>query len=295
MINILRAIYRRLRDLPLIGPLVVNLRNGRLLPRRGKRVEQLQTFVEAHSAAIAGLRDAVAGQSAQQKRLDTEQQWLSSELYKQVDLINKRIEFVREEMMYELRHLTGSVTHDGGSSDVESKIVNSQKLDRQRAEKRIRLNVGCGHKPDPDRINVDMRELPDVDIVALAHKLPFASGEVHEIFSSHVMEHFPHQTLERTLMPHWVDLLARGGQLRAIVPDGQAMIEAYHKKEIDFDRLRLIFYGGQEYDGDFHHTMFTPQSLAALFAAHGLTEISIEAAGRPNGLCLECEVVGSKP
>lgn len=289
MINILRAIYRRLRDLPLIGPLVINLRNGKLLPRSRRRIEDIQALLEAHSAALAGLRDAAAGQNAEQKRL-------GAEIYKQVDLINTRIEFVREEMMYELRHLTGSVTHhDDGSSDIESKIINSQKIDKQRAEKRIRLNVGCGHKPDPDRINVDMRELPGVDIVALAHKLPFASGEVHEIFSSHVMEHFPQQALERTLMPHWVARLARGGQLRAIVPDGQAMIDAYQNNEIDFDRLRLIFYGGQEYDGDFHHTMFTPQSLAALFASHGLTEITIEATGRPNGLCLECEVVGSKP
>lgn len=288
MINILRTVYRRLRDLPLIGPVMVSLRNGRLLPRKGRRIGQLQAFIEAHSAAIAGLRDIAARQNAEQKRLDIE-------LYKQVDLINTRIEFVREEMMYEMRHLTGSATHDGGSSSIESKVINSQKLNKQRAEKCVRLNVGCGHKPDPDRINVDMRELPNIDIVAVAHELPFAPGEVQEIFSSHVMEHFPNQTLERTVMPHWVNLLARGGQLRAIVPDGRAMIDAYQNKEIDFERLRLILYGGQEYDGDFHYTMFTPQSLAALFAAHGLIDVTIEATGRPNGLCLECEVVGSKP
>lgn len=298
MINFLRALYRRLRDLPVIGPLVVSLRNGRLMP--GGQVSQLQAIVEAQSAAIAGLRDAAAGLTAGQRHLFKAHAELNSgiysELYKQVDLVNRRVEFVREETMYEMRHLTGSVSHQSsGQQDIEPQVIDSEKLDRQRAENRIRLNVGCGHKPDADRINIDMRPLPGVEIVAQAHALPFSAGEVQEIFSSHVMEHFPQQTLERTLMPHWTGLLASGGELRAIVPDGQAMIDAYVKKEIDFERLRLIFYGGQEYEGDFHHTMFTPETLAALFKKHGLVDVTVEASGRENGLCFECEVVGRKP
>ncbi len=41
--------------------------------------------------------------------------------------------------------------------------------------------------------------------------------------------------------------------------------------------------------------MFTPESLAALFEAAGLAQVRVEVRGRPNGACLECELVGTKP
>ena len=41
--------------------------------------------------------------------------------------------------------------------------------------------------------------------------------------------------------------------------------------------------------------MFTPQSLAALFDQAGLASVRVEAQGRPNGACLECQVVGVRP
>jgi hypothetical protein len=110
-----------------------------------------------------------------------------------------------------------------------------------------------------------------------------------------VLEHFPLEQLRRQLLPAWVKLLAKGGELRAIVPDAHAMLLSHAQGELDFETLRLITFGGQEYEGDFHHTMFTPQSLEALLTEVGLTDIRVDARGRRNGLCLEFEIVGTKP
>lgn len=290
MFEILRSIYRRLRSLPVIGSLVVGLRQG-VFPRfmtNKQRYEQQQAILEAHSAALAGLKQAMG---------NAEREF--GKVYQAVEGSNGRLEFIRQELFYELRHLTsGSEAGVGGASGaamkIEPQIVDEARVRAAREKGDIRLNVGCGHKPEPDRINVDMRPLPGVEVVATVDDLPFEEGEVGEIYSAHVMEHFPQETMQRTIMPHWVGLLKSGGELRAIVPDIEAMIAGYNDGSIDFETLRLITYGGQEYEGDFHHTMFTPESLKVIFEQAGLVDVEIADRGRRNGLCFECEVVGRK-
>lgn len=209
----------------------------------------------------------------------------------------QRMEFARQEIFLELRALTGADfrSPDGQPARTVPRILAPERVQALQRQGGLRLNVGCGHKPDPGRINVDMRELPGVDVIASADNLPFARGEVSEVFSAHVLEHFPVEALRRTLLPAWVGLLASGGELRAVVPDAQAMIAAHSEGRLPFETLRMVTFGGQEYAGDFHHTMFTPESLCSLFAEAGLQDVRVVASGRPNGLCLECEVVGTKP
>lgn len=209
--------------------------------------------------------------------------------------LTDRFEFVRRELFLELRMLLAAGGEGSAPATLQPRVLQPAKVDAMRAGAGLRLNVGCGHKPDPQRINVDMRELPGVDVIAAADALPFAQGELQEIFSSHVLEHFPQDTLQRSLLPAWVGLLRPGGELRAVVPDAQAMIAAHAAGQMDFETLRLVTFGGQEYAGDFHHTMFTPQSLAALFEQAGLASVRVEAQGRANGDCLECQVVGVRP
>lgn len=208
----------------------------------------------------------------------------------------QHLEFQRMELLFERRYSASSSASTSAlnAPPETARILNAQKLNAQRTQGALRLNIGCGHKPEMDRLNVDMRELPGVDIVATVAQLPFVTGELQEIFSSHVLEHFPLEQLRRQLLPAWVTLLRQGGELRAIVPDAQAMLQAHTKGDLDFDTLRLITFGGQEYEGDFHHTMFSPNSLTALLTEVGLTDIRVEASGRRNGLCLEFEIVGTK-
>jgi hypothetical protein len=198
----------------------------------------------------------------------------------------QRVETIRAEMMHELRY---GQAHEAITA--EPKIINDAHL----GDDEIRLNIGAGHIAIDGFVNVDMRELPGIDVVAPIDALPFEPGSIAEIFSSHTVEHFPEQELRRRLIPYWVGMLKPGGTFRAIVPDLEAMSKAYANGEMTFEVLRSVVYGGQEYEGDFHFTGFTPDSLAKLLVESGLEKPNVIASGRPNGDCLEFEISATKP
>lgn len=291
VVDILRRWYRKLKVLPVIGPLIVKLRYRQWPALRGRAAElqQLRECLDAQAHALSGLRLALSDLRQELYDHVHRQNLARDELQR---ALNDRLEFIRQELFWELRY---GAQQTRETAVVGARIINPPKIDQQRAARALRLNVGCGHKPDPDRINIDARELPGVDIVCAAQNLPFDEGSVHEIYAAHLLEHFPHEQVKRQVLPHWCTRLAPGGTLRLVVPDAAAMIDGYVRGEITLDELRLVLYGGQEYDGDFHHTLFTPESLASLLRQQGLVDVQIVARGRRSGLCYECEVMGSKP
>jgi len=198
----------------------------------------------------------------------------------------QRIETVRAEMMHELRY--GSKT---ATASIEPRVVNPGAL---KADE-LRLNLGAGHIALDGFVNVDMRELPGIDVVAPVNSLPFAQGTLAEIFSSHTIEHFPELELRRQLLPYWLGLLRPGGVFRAVAPDLEAMSKAFANGDISFEVFRSVAYGGQEYEGDFHFNGFSPASVCALLAEAGFDSPTVIASGRQNGDCLEFEVSALKP
>lgn len=56
----------------------------------------------------------------------------------------------------------------------------------------LRLHLGCGRNPKEGFINIDMYDIPGVDLVHDLSKFPwpFEDNSVDEIFSSHFLEHF---------------------------------------------------------------------------------------------------------
>ena len=308
MYSLLRSVYRRVRTWPLIGTLVEAIRYRRF-PRFSTdttRYAEQQALLEAHGHALAGLRQGLArlqdpawlAPMVTQAELAKQAQHLNQRIDQQRAELDHRIEFSRQETLFELRYATALQTPPaaaGHDPAPQPRTLNPAKLQAQRHANNLRLNVGCGHKPDANRLNIDRRELPGVDIVASIEALPFEAGTVAEIYSSHVLEHFPLEQLRRSILPSWTSLLRQGGQVRAVVPDAEAMLQAHANGEIDFATLRLITFGGQEYEGDFHHNMFTPDSLSQLLAEQGLVGIETVARARRNGECLEFEIVGTKP
>jgi hypothetical protein len=202
-----------------------------------------------------------------------------------------RLETIRRELMYEVRY---GEKKDLVREGFEPKVIDAQKVNDARASG-LRVNIGCGHLPLDGYVNADMRELPGVDVLATADSMPFGEGELEELFSSHMVEHFPQEQLERKLLPYWISLLAPGGELRMVVPDAGAMAEGFAAGEIPWDDLRRVLYGDQEYEGDFHFNMYSTETLAALLSGAGLVDVEVEAAGRRNGLALEMQLVGHKP
>ncbi len=211
--------------------------------------------------------------------------------------VPKRLEFVRSELMFEMRYGASSTLQGSNPASkpesVAIKILSPGKLESHRVQG-IRLNLGCGHIALPDYLNVDSRALPGVDVVADVSSVPFGPSEVSEIFSSHVLEHFPQEQLRRQLLPYWTSLLKPGGIFVAVVPDADAMIQDYAKGDYLYNNLREVFFGAQDYDGDFHFNMFIPDQMKDLFLEAGLSNFEVTVRGRKNGACLEMEVRGYK-
>lgn len=216
-----------------------------------------------------------------------------AQLSNSINYLSGRVEFVRRELMYEMRYGASSPTSDSEKITTKTEIISFEKVADARSSK-VRLNLGCGHVPIDGYLNVDRRPLTGVDIVAEVDKLPFDEEEVDEIFSAHLLEHFPQEQLRRELLPYFYKMLKVGGTFHAIVPDGQAMTIQAAKDPEYFESFRLVTYGAQDYDGDFHFNMFSPETLSSLLAEAGFSNIEIIARARRNDICLEFEIKSIK-
>jgi ubiquinone/menaquinone biosynthesis C-methylase UbiE len=107
----------------------------------------------------------------------------------------------------------------------------------------LRLNLGSGNRPLPGFLNVDVRNLPTVDVVADVRQLPFDDGTVAEVEASSLLEHFrnPYEVLDEI---HRV--LAPDGAVRVRVPSpwSQAgMLDPDHVFLADLKQWREILGG----------------------------------------------------
>lgn len=203
-----------------------------------------------------------------------------------VDSLRERVEWVRRELMYEMRYGAGA-----GEEVAAARPAGTHATTWRQG---VKLNLGCGHFPRDGYLNVDRRPLPGVDLVAEVDALPFAPGQVQEISSAHLLEHFPQEQLRRQLLPYFHALLEDGGRLHAVVPDAEAMLARYADGSYPFSHLREVLYGAQDYDGDFHFNLFTPASLTALLEEAGFVDVALLHAGRKNGHCYEFEISARK-
>jgi hypothetical protein len=201
----------------------------------------------------------------------------------------QRIEFVRREILFELKYGRNASVTDSPSRVTKSRVIASEKLAAAQTIG-LRINLGCGHIPLEGYVNVDQRELPGVDVLADVGDLPIGPGTVQEIFSAHLVEHFPQEMLRRRLLPYWKTLLAPGGVFRAIVPDGEAMLDGVASGNYPFEDFREVLFGAQDYDGDFHFNLLTPPSFIALLHEAGFTDITVPVKGRRNWKCFEFEI-----
>jgi predicted SAM-dependent methyltransferase len=178
----------------------------------------------------------------------------------------------------------------------EPRPVDAARLQRKLAEmgERIRVNLGCGEKALADYVNVDFREAPHVDLVADARRLPFADESVYEIASSHLVEHFRRHEFATVVLPYWRRLLRPGGLLRTVCPNWDEMLRRHQAGEMTLEDLTTVTFGAQDYCGDDHFSMYTPETLRALLARTGFRDIEVVAVARQNGLCPEMEVVARK-
>ena len=179
----------------------------------------------------------------------------------------------------------------------------------------MKLLLGCGPSPIHQQhkdVMGDFKEWTFVDLhVEEAHiknwdatKLKeVKNSSVEEIYSSHLLEHFPHTDTE-SILKRWYDVLIPGGKLILNVPDlvwaarelvrldnGQVLHGYYDQFEGEHGLLS-IFYGSQSHDGEFHKTGFTASSIINLLVRVGFKDIEVDQVHEAHDMrCLIVEAI----
>ena len=127
----------------------------------------------------------------------------------------------------------------------------------------MKLHVGCGEKIFSGWTNLDIDDLPGVDIIDDARKLSKIPDESCEIiYACHIFEHLGRHEVEDVLKV-WNTNLLINGILRLAVPDFEKAISWYQKNPNLEDILGLLI-GGQKTKFDYHKMIFDKNYLSTL-------------------------------
>jgi len=138
---------------------------------------------------------------------------------------------------------------------------------------KVLVHIGCGELNDPRYINIDARSMPHVHYVTQSLEMSqFSPGSVDLIYACHVLEHLSHRNLFSTLS-NWFNRLKPGGILRLSVPNFDAVIEIYQDQGKNINTIKLPLLGGQEYDFNYHNSVFNYNYLYDLLKNCGFTTI----------------------
>lgn len=122
--------------------------------------------------------------------------------------------------------------------------------------KKIKLHLGCGNVSLKNYINIDVRSLKNVDIVADITSLPFIPDcSVDEIYTCHTFEHISHQK-SIDVLKEWFRILKSQGKIIISVPDFERVIQIYKKTGNNIWNIKSILMGEQDYPEDSHYSVF---------------------------------------
>lgn len=130
--------------------------------------------------------------------------------------------------------------------------------------RRKKLNLGCGPRNLPGYEGIDIR-IDGTDV----RKLPHDSNSVDEVYSSHLLEHFPYEERD-SVLAEWVRVLKPDGVLRIAVPDMKKLAREFLKEQPDDgpDYIEQVLYGGHNDSNDHHRAAFTENTLrSAMYRA----------------------------
>ncbi len=252
------------------------------------RIEQLAAKQnDEQQQAASRIEQLAAKQNDEQQQFESVYKELKG-LSAWLDLVARKTEMVSMNVREALASQPQKMTEWP-----EPRIVDPEKYAQRLSEMKdqVKINLGCGEKPLPDYLNVDFRQLPDMDIVADVHRLPFDPGTVFEISSAHLVEHFREHHSRIILFPYWKSLLKPDGQLRIVCPNWAAMLEQMNAGHMSLEIFKRLTFGAQDYDGDDHFAMYTPETLEKLLLEIGFSHVEKIVVDRMNGVCPEMELL----
>lgn len=155
-----------------------------------------------------------------------------------------------------------------------------------------KINLGCGTDIKKDYVNLEIRDLPGVDIVCdMTEGIPVADNTFDYALAKDLLEHFPLDYTD-TIMQEWNRILKPGGHIEIMVPNTLLNINNWlngntkcrKEGESITERFSCIMFGGQDYSGNFHYQLFDKERLWDVVSRNGFKVVKDWHFGR--GLCI---------
>ena len=252
---------------------------------------------------LPGFLSAVAEVSALAHELDDGRQDAHAAYIRfghEITRLWERLDSMRSEVLYGVKcanEANGSPEwHSNRLSPISRapKILNQVKLAEARLNG-IKLNLSSGRQLLDGYINVDQCQVTTADIVADVRCLPFEPGSVLELFSRHLIDNFPRWELRDRILPYWKSLLRQGGIFRAVVQDGETIVNELKAGRCQPEDFCEVFFSVQQDDGDLRCNLFTPASLCDLLEELGFNHVEVPVKGRRNGKSFDFEIIAIRP
>lgn len=126
-------------------------------------------------------------------------------------------------------HLARQVTNEIGIA--LRHVLYSKRTRHRLAELQgCRVNIGCGPRPTPGWVNLDVLPAEGVQFWDCRRGLPFSDNAVSAIYSEHSFEHLDLETEAKPFLQECLRCLGPGGVIRLIVPDAGAYLGLYGKQ-----------------------------------------------------------------
>ena len=142
------------------------------------------------------------------------------------------------------------------------------------------LNIGCGADIRENCINIDIQNLPGVDIVCNAWQIPLEDNYAEYIIAQHILEYIPRGLTIRTLT-EWVRVLQPQHHFEIRVADLTQLTKALYLNNISpeiglpHEMVISLLYGTQRNNYDIKFNGFTSEFFQGILVGMGLRIVSI--------------------
>jgi len=137
----------------------------------------------------------------------------------------------------------------------------------------LKVHLGSGPINIQGWINIDARSYEHVHVVSDGFELrEFADEAISEIYLCHVLEHFSFEEA-KALLKNLKLKMREGGIIRISVPSFDKLIEVYMLSGADINKIKFALMGGQDYQYNFHKSVYNLKSLRKLLESCGYTNV----------------------
>jgi predicted SAM-dependent methyltransferase len=152
------------------------------------------------------------------------------------------------------------------------------------------INLGSGTTNIDGCLNLDVRQLPNVDFVVDLEKsnLPFPDNFFATIYAIDVIEHITYRKVKQ-LIKELYRVLNKGGRLVVRTPDTELIAKYVLDRRFPgvhgdlFETMSWYIYGEQDYPENTHKSAFTKETLKQLLEGAGFVVVTMyNETGHPN-------------